>query len=132
MVSSTVLVLLAFTPAVLLDNLLNIHELTKRDLQSDKQHHLKNDDSLDDFMCTNGVNIERSKICNGIDDCGDRSDEIDCDYLLCKQPLWFLCNDNRTCVKRNLLCNQRNDCPLGDDEENCDSKLSYNLFYSIN
>ena len=38
----------------------------------------------DQFQCNNGVCLDPNGKCNGYDDCGDGSDEIDC-------GMWLLC-----------------------------------------
>ena len=37
---------------------------------------------VDKFQCSNKKCIESSRACNGVDDCGDSSDELDCGKIL--------------------------------------------------
>lgn len=100
----------------------------------------------DNFKCENDVCTKLAYVCNGIKDCEDGSDEINCgrkqinsyfsigasyfnlsisDYNLCRGP-WYLCHDNKTCISGvTFLCDKTPDCPHGDDEHNCDSEYSH-------
>jgi hypothetical protein len=79
------------------------------------------------FQCQNGDCIKIEYVCNGLVDCADKSDEDgDCsesllllnnnhkfisniifiDEKLCKEPDWYRCNDNVTCIESVLLCDK--------------------------
>ncbi|XP_055927120.1 atrial natriuretic peptide-converting enzyme-like isoform X3 [Argiope bruennichi] len=55
------------------------------------------------------------RLCDGVVDCKDSSDETNCDY--CK-PGQFICGD-RQCVDKDRRCDLREDCLNGVDERNC-------------
>lgn len=67
--------------------------------------------------CMNGECIIKSKICDGIFDCADGSDENSCSSGRC-EPNEFKCN-NRKCVLKTWRCDGENDCGDGSDEEGC-------------
>lgn len=76
----------------------------------------------EEYQCDSGACIPKSGRCNDFKDCSDGSDETDCDYFLCKKPMWYRCkHDNSTCISASFLCDKHDDCPLGDDEENCEN-----------
>lgn len=63
--------------------------------------------------------------CNGITECGDHSDERNCNPELCRSERGgFLCS-NRQCIRESWQCDQTNDCGDDSDEMNC--KYSYQL-----
>ncbi|XP_043825702.1 complement factor I [Dromiciops gliroides] len=73
---------------------------------------LLNDDS---FQCVNGKYIPQEKTCDGINDCGDQSDELCCKG--CRSG--FLCKSG-VCIPKKYQCNGELDCIGGDDEMNCE------------
>ena len=69
------------------------------------------------FTCDNGRCLIDTWRCDQQDDCGDNSDEIGCENMIC-QPEMFRCASGM-CITRSWLCDSFKDCPAGDDENNC-------------
>ncbi|XP_034243195.1 prolow-density lipoprotein receptor-related protein 1 isoform X1 [Thrips palmi] len=71
------------------------------------------------FTCSNGRCIPYYLTCDGIDQCGDNSDEAPqyCGQRKCRAG-YFTCI-NKRCIPMNQTCNHNNDCGDGSDEVNC-------------
>lgn len=69
----------------------------------------------DSFQCVNGKYIPQRRACNGVNDCGDQSDELCCKGC---QPESFLCKSG-VCIPNEYKCNGEVDCITGDDEIGC-------------
>lgn len=76
----------------------------------------KKECDITEFTCKNNVCISFLMYCDGIDDCGDNSDEAEC--ILC-EPDHIPCQPTRSCIPLSKYCNQIPDCPDGSDEEDC-------------
>lgn len=73
------------------------------------------------YQCENGHCVTLDVICDGIDNCGDASDENN--HTLCHftPPLSgcdFMC-DNKKCVTESNICNYNDDCGDNSDEKGC-------------
>jgi hypothetical protein len=69
------------------------------------------------------VELPESSICDGVTDCRDGSDEIDCpDVFLCREVCRTICIIDGSEVKavpNAKRCDRKADCPFADDEEDC-------------
>ncbi|KAF5282013.1 hypothetical protein FQA39_LY00537 [Lamprigera yunnana] len=69
------------------------------------------------FTCSNGVCVPKGWRCDGEDDCGDESDEAQCNIDTCA-PNFFVCGDGK-CLPHYWRCDYERDCADGSDELNC-------------
>ncbi|XP_058522673.1 complement factor I [Ochotona princeps] len=67
------------------------------------------------FQCVNGKNIPWKKACDGVNDCGDQSDELCCKGC---QGESFWCKSG-VCIPKQHICNGEMDCITGEDEVGC-------------
>uniref|UniRef100_A0A7M4ECW9 Complement factor I n=1 Tax=Crocodylus porosus TaxID=8502 RepID=A0A7M4ECW9_CROPO len=88
--------------------------------------HKDQRDALKEFCCANKKCIPLTETCNGINDCGDLSDELCCKE--CKNKS-FLCNSG-VCIPKTYLCNKEIDCLTGEDElqVNCEERRAIKTF----
>nr|AZN28756.1 vitellogenin receptor [Colaphellus bowringi] len=88
---------------------------------------VSNDCPSHKFPCRNGKCIDSKLRCDGINNCLDGSDEMDCELYLCKEPRFFRCK-NKRCISKHFVCDEENDCEDFSDEENCENfKMSDHL-----
>nr|CAD7443909.1 unnamed protein product [Timema bartmani] len=85
------------------------------------------------FTCSNHKCVPYWWKCDGVDDCGDKSDEIGCGALVptltpsssTHTPHSFTCKENEfrcytgDCILESWVCDGTGDCPGEEDEENC-------------
>lgn len=85
---------------------------------SDKQECKPNQ-----FKCKSGRCINNRLVCDGIEDCDDKSDEASCENeYKCSgdKDLIYQCTSNKKiCLKITAKCNGTAECPGGEDETNC-------------
>ena len=68
------------------------------------------------FACANRRCIHTSVHCNGIDNCGDNSDEKGC--ISCPEDEGFRCTNGK-CIIKAFRCDRDNDCGDASDEMGC-------------
>ncbi|TKS67243.1 Low-density lipoprotein receptor-related protein 2 [Collichthys lucidus] len=75
------------------------------------------------FSCGNGKCVPNSYRCDGVDDCHDNSDEVNCgiNNTTCS-PSAFTCA-NKRCVPVGWRCDGHNDCFDNSDEYNCPTRV---------
>lgn len=67
-----------------------------------------------EFTCGSGRCISQNFVCNGEDDCGDGTDELDCAPSSCDANQ-FQCG-NTTCIPISWVCDRDIDCQDQSDE----------------
>ena len=67
------------------------------------------------FQCANNNCTASANICDGVNDCGDMSDEKNCD-LPCPE-IEFKCKSNGRCILNSWKCDGDPDCKDGSDED---------------
>lgn len=115
--------------------------------KNDDEHHCTVCEP-DEFACDNAKCIDRSWVCDRVDDCGDNSDEINCDYSVNKKfdnttiskPVdceEFTCKIGG-CLEFEKVCDGKQDCFDGSDEDGecckqntCSSfsRVSHSIFF---
>merc|ERR1711970_1278685 len=79
-------------------------------------HKPRNNCNRNQFSCDNGNCINASWKCDGDNDCGDMSDENNCEATCSSSQ--FTC-DNGKCVPKSWKCDKYDDCGDNSDEKNC-------------
>ena len=59
---------------------------------------------------------QEGRVCDGVVDCPDFSDELYCDY--CPER-HFHCGVGKQCIDKARMCDGRQDCDNGADERGC-------------
>uniref|UniRef100_A0AAY4D7P8 Uncharacterized protein n=1 Tax=Denticeps clupeoides TaxID=299321 RepID=A0AAY4D7P8_9TELE len=67
----------------------------------------------DEFLCSNRRCVSPSSRCDGVDDCGDGSDEALCTDCVSGS---VFCAPSGRCLPRAGVCDGTEDCPDGEDE----------------
>ena len=70
------------------------------------------------FQCAHGKKcIDKSQVCDGVPQCQDRSDELECAKYM--EGCAHQCDDKSRCIPSNFLCDGERDCADGSDEATC-------------
>lgn len=72
----------------------------------------------DQFQCAHGKKcIEKSQVCDGVPQCQDRSDELECAKYM--EGCAHQCDDGSRCIPSSFLCDGERDCADSSDEASC-------------
>ena len=71
---------------------------------------------MNQFKCPNKC-MPNTYVCDKDNDCGDDSDEKNCERWMCNEEQ-FKCKNNR-CIRRLFLCDGADDCGDNSDETFC-------------
>ena len=72
------------------------------------------------FLCRDHLCLPVYLICNGVNDCLEGEDELDCDSYTC--PGYYRCWKSQVCLHLDHVCDGIYQCPQQDDEMLCDLK----------
>lgn len=67
-----------------------------------------------------------SRVCDGVVDCPDFSDELYCDYCPEKH---FHCGVGKRCIDKEKMCDSVEDCENGADEKGCCELIKLKEFF---
>ena len=67
------------------------------------------------------------RVCDGVVDCPDFSDELYCPY--CPEH-HFHCGVGKHCIEKSKMCDGNPDCDNGADEKGCCESLSVTTYHS--
>ena len=81
------------------------------------------------YQCKNGNCTLTTNICDGRNDCGDRSDEVGCDAECPDNE--FKCKSNGRCVLGAYKCDGDKDCADGSDEADEVCRMYFCFFHQI-
>lgn len=75
-----------------------------------------------EYRCSNKRCVLKTWVCDGEDDCGDRSDEINCGTSppgsTC-QYHEYACQSGNQCIPKSYHCDGQSDCQDNSDEIGC-------------
>ncbi|XP_059139258.1 prolow-density lipoprotein receptor-related protein 1-like [Physella acuta] len=77
------------------------------------------------FQCGNATSssdcLLPNQICDGTQQCTDKSDELYCANYTCMDH-YFKCHQDNICIPQQKVCDGQNDCPVGkEDEKSCEA-----------
>ncbi|KAK7087894.1 hypothetical protein V1264_021886 [Littorina saxatilis] len=72
------------------------------------------------LRCSDGNCLPVFVRCNGVYDCSDKADEVECDNVTC--PGFYRCRSSSVCVHPDHLCDGWPQCPQRDDEWLCQAQ----------
>ena len=72
------------------------------------------------FKCPRSYCIPLRKVCDGVHDCMDGEDEVNCQNNLC--PGYLKCSGFECCIHPTEVCDGYSHCPHGDDETFCENR----------
>ncbi|KAM9839429.1 LOW QUALITY PROTEIN: SCO-spondin [Aulostomus maculatus] len=80
----------------------------------------------EELQCANGRCVPAGPsgvVCDGVDDCGDGSDEVSCGSQPCPTGQ-YSCPPPGGCIDATKRCNGIPDCPRGEDESGCHHNMT--------
>ncbi|KAK6617378.1 hypothetical protein RUM43_014387 [Polyplax serrata] len=81
----------------------------------------------DEFKChDNSRCVPTSRVCDGVHDCSDSSDEENCSAPPVCSGDQFRCDDD-TCLRSDQRCNGVHECRNGEDERGCPPPRTYEM-----
>ena len=78
-----------------------------------------------EFQCSRRQCVQASQVCDGVTDCKNGKDEIDCPVACTVDQ--FTCG-NGACISGNQVCDGVSDCVGGEDELQCRKSSLINLY----
>jgi len=84
------------------------------------------------FRCRSEQCIPMTYKCDKMNDCGDGSDEENCQTATCNPNTEFQCVTSGRCLPTKWRCDNENDCADKSDESNCPKKTCASNFFQCN